>query len=143
MAAALASQHIPEKFEKRVFRMKCISIFMLTFMKIVFNQYPLLIDLQIVIFVMVCCNIRYVNKYVEGHLPTSFLLIFAALNTLFMWITWLDRFSGNANFFYFQTIVYNFVLIVTFIQMFNGVITKTLKYQKEMEELKEKFNEKM
>jgi hypothetical protein len=82
-----------------------------------------------------------VNKYVEGHLPTSFLLIFASLNTLFMWITWLDRFSGNANFFYFQTIVYNFILIVTFIQIFNGVITKTLKYQKEMEDAKLKFSD--
>ena len=136
MAAALSSQQSPEKFESRVFRLKCVSIFLLTFVKVVFNQYPLLLDLQILIFVLFTCNIRFVNSYVEGHLPTSFLLIFAALNTLFMWITWLDRFSGNANFFYFQTIVYNFVLIVTFIQMFNGVIAKTLKYQKELEGLK-------
>jgi hypothetical protein len=124
---ALCTQTDYEKYERRMFRLKCITLFLVAFIKVVFNQYPLLLDIQVIQFLLICCNLRFANKYIEGHLLIAYVIIFSALNTLFMWITWLDRFSGNANFFYFQTIVYNFILIVLFIQVFNGVNTKILK----------------
>ena len=124
---AMCSQTDYEKYERRMFRFRCNTLFLLGFIKVVFNQYPLLLDIQVMQFLLVCCNMRFALKYIEGHLALAYLLIFSVLNTLFMWITWLDRYSGNANFFYFQTIVYNLVLIVLFIQFFNGVNTKILK----------------
>lgn len=42
---ALATQHDVEKYERRIFRIKCNTIFMVCFVKIVLNQYPLLIDI--------------------------------------------------------------------------------------------------
>lgn len=42
---ALATQHDVEKYERRIFRIKCNTIFMVTFVKVVLNQYPLLIDI--------------------------------------------------------------------------------------------------
>ena len=86
-----------------------------------------MLDIQVVQFLLICCNLRFAKKYIEGTLLIAYAIIFSALNTLFMWITWLDRFSGNANFFYFQTIIYNFVLIILFIQVFHGVHAKIIK----------------
>lgn len=124
---ALCTQTDFEKYERRMFRLRLNAMFMMAFIKIVFNQYPLLLDIQVIQFLLICCNMRFANKYLEGHLLMAYVIIFSALNTIFMWITWLDRFSGNANFFYFQTIVYNFTLVVLFIQFFNGVHTKINK----------------
>lgn len=81
-------------------------------------------------FLLICCNFRFASNYIEGQLVLSYGILYCVLNTLFMWITWLDRFSGNANFFYFQTIAYNMFLVFPFIHVFNGVGAKVLKYQK-------------
>jgi hypothetical protein len=51
-------------------------------------------------------DLPLVLNNLEGQLILLFGLVYSLQNTLFMWITWVDRFSGNANFFYFQTIVY-------------------------------------
>ena len=67
-------------------------------------------------------------KYVEGYMILLIIVLFSILSTVFMWITWLDRFSGNANFFYFQTIVLNVPLIIVFIQVFKAVNEKVKKY---------------
>lgn len=37
-----------------------------------------------------------------------------------MWQTWLGGLSGNANFFYFQTIVYNGFLVILYLMVFKG-----------------------
>lgn len=118
---ALCTQHDFERYERRVFRIKCICVFLVVFCKVFFNQYPLLIDLQMIVFTLVCCNMRTAIKKIEGRLVLTFVLIFAIICSMILFNTWLDRFSGNANFFYFQTIVYNLILVVVFIQMFQAL----------------------
>ena len=76
---------------------------MIAFVKFVWNQYSTLHDLSIVIF-FVLMNINLVFKNVEGVYFLFAGIFYGVCNTLFLWITWLRRFSGNANFFYFQII---------------------------------------
>jgi hypothetical protein len=44
-----------------------------------------------------------------------------------MWVTWVDRFSGNANFFYFQTIIFNLFHAILFVQLFTAIDKKRKK----------------
>ena len=88
------------KVESRLFRLKCVTAFLVVFMKTVFSQYPTVMDLHIVGFSLVCMNLRFM-KYLEAKILTLFILGITGVNTVFMWLTWLDRFSGNANFFFF------------------------------------------
>jgi len=46
---------------------------------------------------------------------------YALMNSVFLWITWLQRFSGNANFFYFQTLVIQAFFVIFFIQVYIAV----------------------
>ena len=70
---------------------------------------------------------RLVMNYIEGHLIIVFGFVYSIQNMIFMWITWVDRFSGNANFFYFQTIVYQLFHAIMFIQAFGGIDKKRKK----------------
>lgn len=124
---ALCSEYDKEKYEKRMFRAKCLAVFLCTFIKVLLNQYPLLTDLQFIVFTLACCNMRCALKHIEGRLLITYALVFSIINSMILFNTWLDRFSGNANFFYFQTIVYNLFLIVIFIQAFQAINTKVKK----------------
>jgi hypothetical protein len=42
---ALCTQTDYEKYERRMFRLRCITMFLTAFIKVVFNQYPLLLDI--------------------------------------------------------------------------------------------------
>jgi hypothetical protein len=53
---------------------------------------------------------------------------YAILNSGFLWLTWMQRFSGNANFFYFQTLVIQSFTVLFFIQVYIGVDAKRRKY---------------
>jgi hypothetical protein len=78
-----------------------------------FYQYPNLTDLNMIMF-GVALNWKML-RHVEGLVVISFGIVYCMQNVLYLWITWIDRFSGNANFFYFQTIVYNLFLSILFI----------------------------
>ena len=82
-------------------RRKCKILFLLSFVKVVLNQYPLLLDLSIIQFTFLVLNYRFVLSKVKGLIIIVHFLFFSILSTIFMWCTWLARFSGNANFFYF------------------------------------------
>ena len=96
-------------------------------MKVIFAQYPLLTDLHL-LSMLLLCNMRFVLKHVEGLVLVGFVMGFSGLNTVFMWITWLDRFSGNANFFFFQTVVFNISWVVLFVQVYTALNAKVRKY---------------
>ena len=64
---------------------------------------------------MVAFNLKFVKKQVYGQLVIGMMVSFAIIMMCLLWMTWMERFSGNANFFYFQTIVYNVVLIQAFL----------------------------
>ena len=89
-----------------------------------------------IVFMLICCNMRIAISKIEGRLVIAFVLAFAIICSMILFNTWLDRFSGNVNFFYFQTIVYNFLLLVIFIQMFQALSLKIKSYQKLFEEIK-------
>ena len=81
---------------------------------------------------MLAMNITLVFNYVEGlHFLVNG-ITYAIANSIFLWITWLERFSGNANFFYFQTVVFHCLLIFIFIQVVTATESKRKKYAKEL-----------
>ena len=81
---------------------------------------------------MLCCTLRFSSKHLEGQTFLFFLIGFSGLNTVFMWITWLDRFSGNANFYFFQTFIFNLGFVFIFIQTYMNVNEKIIKYAKQV-----------
>ena len=76
------------------------GVLLISMIKLVMNAYPTLHDLSIAIF-FVLMSITLVQNQVEGFYSLLAGIGYAILNTLFTWVTWLKRFSGNANFFYF------------------------------------------
>ena len=76
------------------------GVLLISFVQVIMNPYPNLHDLSFVIF-FILMSITMVQNYVEGFYFMSAGLLYAVVNTGFLWITWLKRFSGNANFFFF------------------------------------------
>jgi hypothetical protein len=64
------------------------------------SQYPTVHNYEVMMF-FILLNITFVKKYTEGF----YFLMWAAPTTYLiaasMYVTWLARFSGNANLFYF------------------------------------------
>jgi len=77
-------------------------------------------------------NITLVVHYVEGFYSLLIILIYACIQSAFLWGTWLERFSGNANFFYLQSIPFHVSLTLLFIQLLNAIDAKRKKYAKEV-----------
>lgn len=115
------------------------GLFLISFIKFVMNAYPNLHDVSVIIFFMLM-SITFVMNYVEGFYFLLAGLVFGISNSVFLWITWLERFSGNANFFFFQAIVVKAFLVLLFIQVFMGLDSKRKKYTRELcqESVKEK-----
>ena len=73
-----------------------------------------------------------VERYVEGFYAHLCGLVYATLNTGCMWVTWMHRFSGNSNFFYFQTKVYGLFITFIFLNSMHAAEEKRNKYLKEL-----------
>ena len=101
-------------------RLYMAGLLLLSYVKFIMNPYPTLHDFSFVIF-FTLMSITMVLHYVEGFYFMSAGLLFAIANSGLLWITWLKRFSGNANFFYFQTIVFNAFLVLLYLQVFIAV----------------------
>ena len=95
------------------------------------NPYPNLHDFSFLVF-FALMSINFVLNYVEGLYFMVGGVAYAIANTAFLWITWLKRFSGNANYFYFQTIVFLSFLTLLYLQVFIGVDLKRKKYAREL-----------
>lgn len=104
---------------------------MLSMIKLILNPYPTLHDLNIAIFFFLM-NITLIMHYVESLYPLLCIVGYSIVNSLFLWITWLERFSGNANFFYFQTIAFNASLVFLFLQLMYSADSKRKKYANEL-----------
>ena len=96
------------------------GVLLITFVKLVMNPYPCLDDLSQIAF-MVALNLKFIFKEVQALLLFFLGTLYAIMNSGFLWITWLKRFSGNANFFYFQTLVFQAFLVLFFIQIYIAV----------------------
>ena len=90
----------PNKAQRRRQRLYMTGLLMISFVKFVMNRYPTLHDLSFIVF-YVLMSFSLVCRYVEAFYFLVAGVLYAIGNTLFLWITWLKRFSGNANFFYF------------------------------------------
>jgi hypothetical protein len=76
------------------------GVLLVSLVKQVMNAYPCLHDLNIVVF-FVILNWAFVSRKVELLFFFIGGTIYAIANMGLLWTTWLQRFSGNANFFYF------------------------------------------
>ena len=108
-----------------------VGFLMVAFVKMVMNQYPSLHDLSILTF-MALMNITFMVKHVEAFVFICGGIIYGVINTWLLTITWLHRFSGNANFLFFQIIVLDAFIVIMFIQAFMAVDTKRKKYAQEL-----------
>eukprot|EP00347_Sterkiella_histriomuscorum_P001450 403371991 len=97
-------------------------------LKIILYQYPTLFDFNLLCF-LVASNYKILRN-VEGIIIILMGMIYCFQNVLYLWITWVERFSGNANFFYFQTIVYNVLLIIAYIQLFQNIDRLRIKFER-------------
>ena len=120
-----------EKSLRRHKRLYMAGLLLLSYVKFIMNPYPNLHDFSVIIF-FTLMSITTVLHYVEGFYFMSAGLLFAIANSGLLWVTWLKRFSGNANFFYFQTIVFNAFLVLLYLQVFIAVDQKRKKYAKEL-----------
>ena len=78
------------------------GILILCFVKLVMNQYPCLHDLSLTVFVL-SLNLGLVGREITPIVRFLFFCVvgFGMLTSSVMWVTWTQRFSGNANFFWF------------------------------------------
>ena len=95
------------------------------------NTYTTLHDLSLLVFLMLM-NARLISTRVEGVLVISFGIVYGVINTWLMMITWIERFTGNANFLFFQIIVLDAFITFIFVQVFMAVDAKRKKYTKEL-----------
>jgi hypothetical protein len=64
------------------------------------GAYPTVHELNDIFFFLLM-SVTFVRNYVEAFYFFITGILFAIANSGFLWTTWLKRFSGNANFFYF------------------------------------------
>ena len=126
----------PQKAQSRRQRAYMLGFLFVAFIKIVMNPYPTLHDFSVLGFLLFM-NISFLVNYVEALLLGVFALIYGMTNTWLLGITWLHRFSGNANFMYFQIIALDVTCVLMFLFVFMGADAKRKKYAKELLEKKD------
>ena len=78
--------------EDRLFRLRCLVVFLIMFIKVVLNQYPVLYDYSLLVFIVTCCYRRVLIKHIEGYIAIIFIIAYTSLMTFYMWLTWLQSF---------------------------------------------------
>ena len=119
------------KAQRRRQRAYMVGFLLLAFVKLIMNPYPTLHDLSILSF-LILMNMTLVLSKVEAFVFICCGILYGIINTWLLLITWLHRFSGNANFFFFQIIVLDAFIVILFIQVFMAVDTKRKKYANEL-----------
>ena len=104
--------------------------------RVVLNQYQTIMDFQLVLIGLALCWRTLVRHIGSGVLILlSVLLTFASVSTALFWCTWIWRYSGNANFFYLQTIVWNAAHVLLFIKLLTVQNGKVVSWMKEIEKI--------
>lgn len=86
---------------------------------VVLHSHPLLADL-VVALILLLSHTEILAKTKSAFVTVSGLGI-GLLWSYWMWLLWARRLSGNANFFYFQTIIYNVMLVGLVVGMVHSV----------------------
>ena len=116
-----------EKAQSRRQRAYMVGYLLVAVVKMIMNPYATLHDLSMLSF-FVLMNIILITRHVEGFFFILGGILYGTINTWLLLVTWLHRFSGNANFFFFQIIVLDAFVVILFIQVFMAVDTKRKKY---------------
>ena len=127
-----------EQAERRLRRQRNYVCTLLCFQKVVFNQYPLLVDINMAFFCLAVVMLRFSYFKMTARLIMFQVYSTTIINSMLMWVTWMRRFSGNANFFFFQTVVANIVLDVVIIQIYDSMNRKNFKYFHEIKKIRDK-----
>jgi len=109
--------------------------------KALYNSYPTLHDMNIVVF-SILLNINLCLHYVEGFYFWIMVLFGSSVSSALAWNTWLDRFSGNANFYYGQIVALNGSCVLMMLQLIYSIDAKRKKYAKELVVIAEKEDNK-
>jgi len=88
-----------QKTQRRKERLAMTAFLCINIIKALYNPYPTLHDMNIVIF-SILMNINLLLNYAEGFYFIIMVLLYSFGSSALAWNTWLDRFSGNANFYY-------------------------------------------
>ena len=91
-----------------------VGLLIIHFVKAIMNNYPTLHEINMLVF-FTFMSITFVTRHVEALYFFIAGIGYALINSLFLWITWLGRFSGNANFFYFQVLALHSFIVLLFI----------------------------
>ena len=77
-----------------------LGVLLVSFVKYVFNPYPSLHDISIILF-LILMNVTFVVHYVEGLLVLLCAIFYGVITTWLLNMSWLKSFAGNANFVFF------------------------------------------
>jgi hypothetical protein len=106
------------------------------------GAYPTLQEVNDIFFFLLM-SLTFIRSYVEAFYFFMAGILFAVTNSGFLWSTWLMRFSGNANFFFFQVIVLMAFSVLLYLQVFHGIDKKRKKYSRKLIEHEEKSSKKV
>ena len=89
-----------QKSKHRRIRLYFNGVLCVSFVRLLMGAYPTVHELNDIFFFLLM-SVTFVRNYVEAFYFFITGILFAIANSGFLWTTWLKRFSGNANFFYF------------------------------------------
>jgi hypothetical protein len=112
-------------------RLYFVGVLCIAFVRLIMGAYPTLHELSDIFFFLIM-SLTFVRNYVEAFYFFVAGILYAVANSGFLWSTWLMRFSGNANFFYFQVIVLLAFSVLLFLQVFHGIDKKRKKYAQKL-----------
>ena len=84
---------------------------LVAFIKMILNPYPTLFDLTTLAF-LILMNITLVTNRVEAVSFITGGIFYGCINTWLLLRTWLEHFSGNPNFVFFQIIAMDVFIVV-------------------------------
>jgi uncharacterized membrane protein YfhO len=131
-----------QKSERRRLRLYFTGVLCISFVKLIMGAYPTLHEVNDIFFYLLM-SLTFIRNYVEAFYLFIAGILFAVANSGFLWSTWLMRFSGNANFFYFQVIVLMSFSVLLFLQVYHGIDAKRKKYSKALVEAKKEAHAKL
>jgi hypothetical protein len=96
---ALELANKPERLKPKLY---LNGVLCLSFVKMIMNPYPTMHDISFTAF-WLQMNLSLVSREIHSAIRFVFFCVvgFCLISSAVMWITWTQRFSGNANFFWF------------------------------------------
>ena len=91
----LSAQSNYEKFQRRKFRVRMLTICTAFVISVFLKQQPVITDLANVQFMFVLCTFRLNRKYLDPTVGFAIMVLSMILSTSFIWISKAEEISGN------------------------------------------------